>query len=147
MKSRILLKSNQKLHISDSKKQHPKTHTPLYIELIIPFKILLKSKQKLHISDSKKQHPKTHTPLYIELIIPLKILLKSKQKLHISACRSTASSRFFSSCSLRFLYTSRSSHLLSMDRIKKKKEFDFFYSDISTAPKTIASVLSEAFSS
>ena len=46
------VKMREKNSIFSMKKQHPKTHTPLYLELLIPLKIMLKIMQKLYIFDS-----------------------------------------------------------------------------------------------
>ena len=44
----------EKNSIFSMKKQHPKTHTPLYLELLIPLKIMLKNYAKTHFSERYK---------------------------------------------------------------------------------------------
>ena len=46
------VKMREKNYIFSMKKQHPKTHTPLYLELLIPLKIMLKNYAKTSFFDS-----------------------------------------------------------------------------------------------
>ena len=63
------------------KKQHPKTHTPLYLELLIPLKIMLINYAKTPYFWLNFDILFLRLQVYIQLLIPLKILLKNHAKI------------------------------------------------------------------
>ena len=78
------VKMREKNSIFSMKKQHPKTHTPLYLELLIPLKIMLINYAKTQYFDSILIHFFCASRSILNYSYPSKYCSKSKQKLHIS---------------------------------------------------------------